>query len=211
MLSSKQKTAIIIAGVIVVGIFIFYMTTKTRDYDYSVINEAIEDETNDKENEEKVEENISEIIIHVTGAVKNEGIVKIKQGDRIVDAIEAAGGLTSEADLTAINLAYALQDGQKIYIPKITDTEEEIAEIEEQKVNVVIDNGESKNTTGKLNINKATIEELMSLSGIGEATAMKIVEYRTTNGNFKTIEDIKNVSGIGNAKYESIKDYICVK
>ena len=212
MLSLKQKTAIIIAGVIVVCIFIFYMTTKTRNYDYSVINEAVEDNTKDKQDEVQ-EETVNEIIIHITGAVENEGIVKLEEGSRIADAIDSAGGLTSEADLTAINLAYVLKDGQKIYIPKISDTEEKIAEIEEPKTNVIVDNGknENTNTNVKTNINMATISDLINLPGIGEATAIKIVEYRAINGDFKSIEDIKNVSGIGNAKYENIKDYICVK
>ena len=210
MLSSKQKTAIIIAGVIVVCIFIFYMTTKTRNYDYSVINEAVEDNTKDKQDEVQ-EETVNEIIIHITGAVENEGIVKLEEGSRIADAIDSAGGLTSEADLTAINLAYVLKDGQKIYIPRISDTEEEIAEIEDPKINIIVDNGERQDTNGKININTASISELISLSGIGEGTAIKIIEYRTTKGKFNSIEDIKNVSGIGDAKYESIKDYITVK
>ena len=209
MLSSKQKTAIIIAGVIVVGIFIFYMATKTRTYDYSVINEAIEDTKEDKSDE--IEETVNEIIIHITGAVENEGIVKLEEGSRIADAIEIAGGLTSEADITSINLAYMLKDGQKIYIPKISDTEEEIAGIEEPKIDIIIDNGGYGNTSTKININTATISELVTLSGIGEGTAIKIIDYREKNGQFKSIEDIKNVSGIGDAKYESIKDYICVK
>lgn len=213
MLSTKQKTAIIIAGVIVVGIFIFYMTTKTNTNvnanDDSIVNEAIQDTDDGKEDEK--EDEPKEIIIHISGAVKNEGIVKLAQGARVADAIEETGGLTSEADLTSVNLAYLLKDGQKIYIPKISD-KEEIPVNNEIPVNVIIDDGteSSFNSNEKININTATTNELTGISGIGEKTAMKIIEYREANGKFKTIEDIKDVSGIGDVKYESIKDYISV-
>lgn len=220
MLSSKQKTAIIIAGVIVVGIFIFYMSTKANNYDYSAINEITEDET--KEDEQETEEEIEtkeivtkEIVVHITGAVKEEGIVRIKEGSRIIDAIEAAGGMTEEVNLEMINLAYTLKDGQKIYVPKLSDAKREFKEGEDSNI-VIVDNGRteenpSSSSSTKININTANISQLESISGIGESTASKIIEYREKNGKFKTIEDIKNVSGIGTIKYESIKDDICVE
>lgn len=214
MLSTKQKTVIIIAGVIVVGIFIYYMTTKANNYDYSAINEIAESETKEEENdknEEKEEETPKEIIIHITGAVENEGIVRLKEGSRIIDAIEAAGGLTSEVNLKKVNLAYTVQDGQKIYIPKTSDIDAEIGIDAKTGEAVIVYNGTEEGTRGKININTATLNELLSLSGVGESTAEKIIEYRKENGRFKTIEEIKNVSGIGNLKYESIKDYICVQ
>lgn len=203
MLSSKQKIAIIIAGVVIVGIFIFYMSTKTKNNDYSVLKEEIVEEEETKEIKEEAPQ---EIIVHITGAVKNEGIVKLEEGARVIDAVEEAGGLIEDAYLENVNLAYKLKDGQKIYIPWIFDTEEEILE-----KNVVIDYGfeDDTSTSSKVNINTADVSQLMTLSGIGESTANKIIEYRKLNGKFKTIEDIKNVSGIGTAKYESIKDYIC--
>lgn len=207
MLSTKQKTAIIIAGVVVVGIFIFYMTTKTKTYDYSVVNETIQDNT-EREEEQEEKDEPKEIVIHISGAVKNEGIVRLEEGARAADAIEEAGGLTSEADLTCVNLAYLLKDGQKIYVPKVSDIDEVIAG--NMPTSVIENNGTQEISNGKININTATTSELSTLSGIGEGTATKIIEYREKNGKFKTIEDIKNVSGIGNAKYENIKDNICV-
>ena len=207
MLSSKQKIAIIIAGVFVVGIFIFYMTTKTKSYDYSTINNVVEDNTE----EEEIEEETKEIVVHITGAIENEGIVRLKKGARISDAIEAAGGITSEASLELVNLAYLLKDEQKIYIPKISETNQIIFN-NEIPIGIVIDGSTEENSTLdiKVNINTATISELTSISGVGEKTAMKIIEYREANGKFKAIDDIKKVSGIGDAKYESIKDYICI-
>lgn len=209
MLSSKYKTAIIIAGVVVVGIFIFYMTTKTKAYDYSITNEVIENNISE-EKEVVDEEKSKEIIIHITGAVKKEGIVKLKEGSRIVDAIEEAGGLTEEAELKEVNLAYVLKDGQKIYIPKISDVETEITVAEDNGINVIMDTGMEEPSNTKININTADVNQLSNLSGIGEKMAIKIIEYREANGNFKSIEDIKNVSGIGDSKYESIKNDICI-
>lgn len=214
MLSSKQKTAIIIAGVIVVGIFIFYMSTKANNYDYSAINEIAEEETKEEEEkEQETKEEISpkEIVVHITGAVQKEGIVRIKEGSRIIDAIEAAGGMTNETNLDMINLAYTVKDGQKIYVPKLSDAERVFKEGEDSNI-VIVDKGTEKdsNSSTKININTANISQLESISGIGESTANKIIQYREKNGRFKTIEEIKNVSGIGELKYENIKDSICV-
>ena len=144
------------------------------------------------EDEEK-----EEITIHIIGEVKYPGIVILKSGQRIVDAIEAAGGETEEADLNKLNLAQILNDGDKIYVPNKTD------EIEDYK-----------DTTGEsstVNLNTATLEELTSLPGIGESTAQKIIDYRRQNGKFKAIEDLKNVSGIGESKFDNIKDKITVR
>ena len=214
MLSSKQKTAIIIAGVIVVGIFIFYMSTKANNYDYSAINEIAEEETKEEEEkEQETKEEISpkEIVVHITGAVQKEGIVRIKEGSRLIDAIEAAGGMTNETNLDMINLAYTVKDGQKIYVPKLSDAERVFKEGEDSNI-VIVDKGTEKdsNSSTKININTANISQLESISGIGESTANKIIQYREKNGRFKTIEEIKNVSGIGELKYENIKDSICV-
>ncbi len=213
MLSAKQKTAIIIAGVIIVGIFIFYMTTKSNNYIMPEVNEIAEDE-NKGDGEEPEEEQIvsKEIVVHITGAVQKEGIVRIKEGSRIVDAIEAAGGMTDEINLEMINLAYTLKDGQKIYVPKLSDKEEEKYINGEKASNIIIDNGteENSSTNAKININTANIAQLETISGIGESTANKIIQYREKNGKFKTIEEIKNVSGIGELKYEGIKNDICV-
>ena len=146
----------------------------------------------------------------MTGAIKKDGIIKAKQGDRIADVIEKAGGITEEADLSKVNLAYRVSDGQKIYIPSInekdfqTETEEYITN--EAGKNIIVE--EKETNKEKVNINTATQTELETLSGIGPSTALKIINYRNENGKFKTKEDIKNVPGIGEQKYESIKENI---
>ena len=172
------------------------------------------------------EEKSKKIIVHISGAVKQEGVVELEEDSRIADAIEKVGGLKENAEIREINLAYKLEDGMKIYIP----TKEEIKNKESQEVNQENEhvyggtkekssqvsnlqkNSESKETirNKKVNINKASQEELDSLPGIGPSTADKILEYRKQNGNFKSIEDIKEVSGIGESKFEKIRNMITV-
>ena len=122
-----------------------------------------------------------------------------------------AGGFTEEADISKINLAYVVQDGQKIIIPNKNNSEEiESGDyISEDAGNGIIE--ESKSVGGKVNINTATQTELESVSGIGPSLASKIIQYRTLNGKFISVEDLKKVSGIGKSKYESIKDEVIVK
>ena len=160
-------------------------------------------ETNDLE---------GKIIVHITGEVKNTGILVLKEEARIADAIESAGGATEEADLNKINLAYTLKDGQKIYTPNKED-EENIAYITEGSGNnVSVENGDESEMKEKININinTASQAELEELPGIGEAIASRIIEYREENGTFNKIEDLLNVKGIGDAKFAEIKEYVVV-
>lgn len=160
------------------------------------------------------------IIVHITGAINNPGIVKLKTGSRIADAINNAGGFTTDADISSINLAYKLDDGQKIYVPYINENNNDIS-TEENTVssdageNIILeDNSYSSNNSKNIdliNINSATQTELETIPGIGPSTALKIITYRIENGKFSSIEDIKNVSGIGDSKFENIKNYITIK
>ena len=147
--------------------------------------------------------------------MKKTGILILKQGARIADAVEAAEGVTNEADLDEINLAYILEDGQKIYIPNKKDKEKlENKEYitKESGNNVIIQNkNTNKGENKKVNINEASQSELENLTGIGESIAGRIIEYREQNGKFTKIEDIQNVKGIGDAKFANIKDKITVK
>lgn len=212
MLDQKQKFLVVLLIIIAAGIIIFYYFNSTKNiYNNEETNIKIESE---EETTEEVKES-ENIIVHITGAVKNNGIIEIKKDARLNDVIEAAGGITKDADLTNVNLAYKVEDGQKINIPK-----EEVNKIEEDQntIKEVISNGPGneiiENYREKeddlVNINKASLEELKTLPGIGTSTAQKIIEYRNENGKFKKIEDIKNISGIGDAKFDIIKNYICI-
>ena len=150
--------------------------------------------------------------VHVTGEVKNPGVVKVKEGSRIEDIIEAAGGLTENADITNVNLAYIVEDGMKIRIPSSNEENDSEDYITEDSGKGVILSEESNNSSSSIvNINTANEAELEQLPGIGPSISSKIVEYRNKNGKFKNIEDIKNVTGIGDSKFEKIKEYIKVK
>ena len=209
MLENKEKIIIAIIGVILIISVVIYFIDRNDEDEYIEVNNEIANLTEEEVLEET--EETQEIILHIIGAVKNPGIVKIKEGSRIVDVIEAAGGITEEADISKINLAYIVEDGQKIFVPSITDeiTEETEYVTSESGDNIIVDDNEGENVM--VNINKATQTELETLPGIGPAMALRIIEHREENGNFENIEEIKNVKGIGDAKYENIKNNICVK
>ena len=202
-LNKKQKIILICIIIIMCMVILYYIISKTETRDYEEFEISEENETT-QETENQVEDNI--IIVHVSGEVNKPGIIELKEGSRIADAIEKAKGSTEYADLSKINLAYEIKDGQKINIP----SKNEIIEvyIEEEAGENVIEN-EIKNS--KVNINTALQTELETLTGIGPSTALKIIEYRKENGEFKAIDDIQNVPGIGEAKFENIKQEICVK
>ena len=212
MLNPKQKIILIIFVLLAAGVIFLQYINSTKDVykeeeNISLIEEQME-KTSSIENEEK-------IIVHVTGAVNKNGIVEVKENARINDVIEAAGGITKDADLTNVNLAYIVEDGQKIYIPS-KDDQNFTEKINDKEKEIISDNaGESiiKNkseTDSIININKANLEKLKLLPGVGETTALKILEYRETHGKFKNIEELKNISGIGETKYNLIKNKICV-
>ena len=170
------------------------------------------DQIENNSNEQQLEKN-ENIIVHVSGAVNKEGIVELKNNSRIIDAIDKAGGLKDEADITNINLAYIIEDGMKIHIPSKEEKESTIivesntdSEIVKQNNGIKSDN----NKKSKININTATKTDLETLPGIGESTALKIIEYRKEKGKFKLIEDIKQVNGIGENKFNKIKELITV-
>ena len=205
----KNKKYVII-GLIFCILIIAIIIVKQFDTEEKETLDLISIEGNTENTETVEEEEDYKIVIHITGEVNNEGIIEIKEGGRISDAIEEAGGLTKEADLERVNLAYELEDGQKIYIPnkKDKDIEEYVTEGVDD---IVLPDELSKAGDGLVNINKASSEELQELDGIGEALAENIIAYRENNGKFKNIEDIKNVSGIGDSKYEKIKDNIKIR
>lgn len=193
-MNKRSIIIFLIIGIILVIAYIKNNLKDTEEFDLSYENIITNLENSVKK--EKTEDDL--IKVHITGEINNPGLIELTSGDRILDAIEKAGGTTSMADTSKVNLAYVLSDGEKIYIPSIND-EEDIPYIENSSNN------------SKVNINTATSEQLQSLNGVGESIAESIIQYREENGKFATIEDIKNVSGIGDSKFEKIKENICVK
>lgn len=212
-LNKKQKTTILIIAIIVaIGMIYFIYNKNQIRSDIDLESEILISNTSENKTNVEIQEDL--VIIHIIGSVKNPGIVKLKYGSRIEDAIEAAGGLTENADITNVNLAYVLDDGVKIRIPSITDEKNGDEQILEEKSgeNIIEETNMTLGaSTKEVNINKATETELQSLPGIGASLASRIIEYRNQNGKFSKIEDIKNVNGIGDSKYDNIKDFITVK
>jgi len=144
----------------------------------------------------------SKVIIDIAGEVINPGVYELKNTDRIDDALVAAGGLSGEADRDWVeinlNKAEKLYDGQKIYIPKVGESEK----LQVKSSSVL---GTSSSI---IRINSASLEDLDKLNGVGPAIAQRIIDYRTTNGGFKSVEEIKLVPGIGDKMFEKIKNEI---
>lgn len=137
------------------------------------------------------------IYVDVTGAVKNPGVYALIGKSRVIDAIKAAGDSSPGADLSTINLARVLNDGEQIYVDSVS-------------VNSAGVQSSKKVSKGPVNINRATAKELDSLDGIGPVIAKRIVEYRKVNGSFITVDDLQKVSGIGAAKFAQIKSKVRV-
>ena len=139
------------------------------------------------------------IFVDIKGEVKNPGVYQMKVGDRVKDALDAAGGLTAEADSQKVNLAQRVEDQMVIVVPKVG---EEVTEIPAGVMS------QEAAKEGKVNINTATVEELKTLKGVGEKKAEAIIEYRKKNGSFKTKEDLMKVRGIGKKLFESFQERI---
>jgi competence protein ComEA len=135
------------------------------------------------------------LVVHVDGAVASPGVYALAPGSRVQDAVAQAGGLTNEAETASLNLAAALYDGQKIYVPKAGEP----APL-----------APSSGQDSIIDLNTASLEELITLPGIGEDRANAIIAYRQEQGGFQSIEEIQNIEGIGPATFEKLKERIRV-
>lgn len=225
----------VIIGVIVIAVIIFMIINlgkikefENKDNDKMTNVESSINTDNDKseENKEQKDDNSKEqivngggIFVYIDGYINNPGVYEIKENDRIKTLIDKAGGFKEGYSIKNINLAAKLSDGDKIYIPSVS--EEKASENNNNNINMN-SSGKGQNiktdrnnvsvmkNNSKININTANISELKQITGIGESTANKIIDYRENVGKFKKIEDIKEVKGIGDAKYESLKNKITI-
>lgn len=225
---------LIIGGISVFIILILILVLFYPSKEDNSNNEIVE-ETLTSEIEGLVEETYL-VTVDIKGEVNNPGLYQLECGSRVDDAIKLAGGLTNNSDTSVINLGKKIEDEMVIIIY----TKEEVSnftktkEIEQEKSNscqnstnvknnacitsenIIVSNNNSTNTntntntSTKVSLNNATLEELLTLSGIGESKANLIINYRNENGGFKTIDEIKNVKGIGDKLFEKIKDNITI-
>lgn len=159
------------------------------------------------------------ITVYIVGCVANPSVVEIPVGSIVKDAVDAAGGLTADADPMKINMAYPLSDNMMIKIPSVTEKNNGISSENDNWIVTAVPVNtpsasspatEGSNTETIININTADIKELCLLPGIGESTAQKIVNYRNEHGSFEYIEDIMKIPGIKQSRFDEIKDLITV-
>ena len=176
-------------------IFIFSITGCKDNSEELLRFKTSEDEL-EQENtiEEKSEKKDELLIVHVSGSVKRAGVSQLEKHKRIIDAIEKAGGMLEEADSDALNLAEKIKDGMKIYVPKKGEKPTTSTNLKSQSY---------------IDLNLAEKEELMTLPGVGEKTADKIIAYREAQP-FEKVEDLLKVSGFGKKKMEALKGLIAV-
>lgn len=144
------------------------------------------------------------VYVHVAGAVKSPGVYRLESDKRVIDAIKTAGGLQADAFPDALNLASKLKDGDKIYLPRKDDLQQN-QQLANNSVN--LETGAPQEQK-KVDLNQATAEQLDTLPGIGPTLAKRIVEYRQAKGSFKKVADLQNVEGIGDKKFSLIKDKV---
>lgn len=216
-LDKKKIMAIIAISILLIGGCIYYFLQDNQEDEYQNFEGELEVDHQNILEENNVIEQKAKIIIDISGQVVSPGVIALEEGARIIDAINAAGGATKDANLAKVNLAYLLEDAQKIYIPSVNDKNDTAYVSEGSGDEEIITNENTQKSSNKkeeklmININTANEGELQKLPGIGSSIASRIVTYRKENGKFNTIEDIKNVSGIGDSKFNNIKNNIYVK
>ncbi len=190
MNNKKIKAAFLIV-ILTAALFVFFKDSHADENKIIVEDGATVDIASVESDVDK-----SEIVIDVSGAVNNPSVVKLPEGSRVYEALDAAGGLCENASVVSLNRASILNDGDKIYIPT---KDEEL---------IVLESSSSR--SGVININKATAELLQTIPGIGPATAEKIIEFRNNNGPFRSIEELMDVNGIGEKTFEKMKEKLCI-
>ena len=188
--------------VLIVALIIIFVKVMNTDFfstsdDGITVQKAYDSSAKDSLNDESDEDD-GYIYTHITGEIKKPGVYKMKAGTRMDDLVKEAGGLTDDADIDQINLSEKLVDEERIIVPSKSGSSEE-----------GITSAAIDAKTKKININKASLSELMTLPGVGEKTAQKFIDYREQK-KFKKIEDVMNIEGIGENKFKNIKDYISV-
>lgn len=203
---TKEKIIItvVILVISIIGLKLFLSKNAAK---VSQFEEVVLTDTTDLIAETEKENNeVVKMYVDIKGAVKLPGMYEVTSDMRVLNVIDMAGGLKETADDSQVNFSQRIEDQMVIYIPVEGEelSETVIAGTNSNTANI------SKDEEGKVNLNQATKEELMTLSGVGEKKAEKIIEYREENGSFKTIEDLKNVNGFGEKSFESLEKYISI-
>ena len=201
-LKREKWLSVLVFIAVVVAIWAVYTRQQAVDSaDVVFTNELPAEETVNIPQETPEENEPDEIVIDVKGAVHKPGVYTMQEGDRVIDAVEKAGGVTDQADENRINLATLVKDEMVVYVPKKGE------ETNPQQVMPFQADAEEE---GKVAINSASSDVLQQLQGIGPAKAEAIIAYREEHGPFQSVEDLLNVSGIGEKSLEKIKNDIII-
>lgn len=223
-MKNKLLVGILLLLVIVLFVYFSYFSNESEA--------LVEDEIVELEKEEISNSNVAKntkVKVDIKGAINKPGVYEVESGKRVIDVIKQAGNLKKNANTNYINLSAKVEDEMVIWI--YTNSEIEKLKLEQSSVKYMIsecncpvvdnttclnsenedkDKNMSNSTNTIVNINTATLEELMTLDGVGESKAKSIIEYREKNGKFNSIEEIMNVSGIGESAFNKIKEFISI-
>ncbi|HEM3726452.1 TPA: helix-hairpin-helix domain-containing protein [Streptococcus suis] len=197
------------AGLLLTTFLIFSQPAKSDQTgltDFPQLEQTSSSSESVEETSTKVSEEASQLVVDIKGAVAKPGLYTLAAGARVNDAVEAAGGLTSQADPKSINLAQKLSDEAVVYV---ASKDENISVVASTTASSAM--SQEEKSTSLVNLNTATEADLQTISGIGAKRAADIIAYREANGSFKSVDDLNNVSGIGDKTMESIRPYVTVE
>lgn len=198
-----SSSFVLLLGIVL--FLIFHQTTPNieQKLETSFVSSSLVSTT--QSNEDRQMSSSSEtVIVDIKGAVKIEGVYEVRSNERLAKVIDKAGGFTEDADKTSVNLAQKVSDEMMVYVAR-----------QDENKSLLIANSSSSatisdSTSGIVNINTATQEELQTISGIGEKRAKDIVAYREQNGLFKSVDELSNISGIGTKTLEKLKSEVSI-
>lgn len=213
----KYKVYMVVTVIILVGLGYYFLNNQSNHSSNQTIKKLEKNVQLNVDQTKKIESQpksqpipVVTIMVDIKGQIKKPGVYQSNQGERVIDVINRAGGLTDKADESQINFAAHVQDEMVITIPlkgQINNNPPVLTGSPVQTASA----SSSGSTTNKINLNRADESELQNLPGIGPSKATAIISYRNENGPFQTIDDLKKISGIGDKVFEKLKDSIIVQ
>ena len=190
---SKRRALAVVSAVLILGILYFIEKRESLPEERLVLTENTENESETEEGTARAEDS-TQICVYICGSVRSPGVYNVPEGARIYEVLALAGGFSEDAEKTAVNLAETVTDGEAVLIPSISDVQNPGASV--------------LPADGRVNINTADMDELMTLPGIGKAKAEAVIAYRKEHGKFTSVEELMGVSGIGESVFGRLRDRI---
>lgn len=206
----KWQAGLVLGAVLVVAVFLV-TRAEPKVEQVSQLTPQLEavsqssDQPKTAQSQEKVATESQQVTVDVKGAVQKPGVYTLPAGSRVTDAVKVAGSFSGEADKNSVNLAQKVADEQVVYVAKVGEAVSAVTAIPATSTA-----SETQSSQGKINLNKATLADLQTISGIGEKRAQDILDYRDSNGGFKSVDDLSNISGIGDKTLERLRAEVTV-